>query len=47
MQQLKLDVIEESVNEIWVAVQTTSPVLVSNIRLRLRSHVNVAVLLVL
>ena len=45
MHQLKLDVIEESVNEIWVAVQTTSPVLVSNIRLRLRSHVNVAVLL--
>ena len=45
MHQLKLDVIEESVNEIWVAVQTTSPVLVSNIRLRLRCHVNVAVLL--
>ena len=45
MHQPKLDVIEESVNEIWVAVQTTSPVLVSNIRLRLRSHVNVAVLL--
>ena len=45
MHQLKLDVIEESVNEIWVAVQTTSPVLVSNIRLCLRCHVNVAVLL--
>ena len=45
MHQLKLDVIKESINEIWVAVQTTSPVLVSNIRLRLRSHANVAVLL--
>ena len=45
MHQLKLDVIEESVNEISVAVQTTSPVLVSNIRLRLRENINVAVLL--
>ena len=45
MHQLKLDVIEESVNEIWVAVPITSPILLSNIRLRLRSHVNCAVLL--
>ena len=45
MHQLKLDVIEESFNEIWVGVQTTSLVLVSNIRLRLRSQGSVVVLL--
>ena len=42
MHQLKL---EESVDEIWVAVQTTYPILVINIRLRLPLHVNVAVFL--